>query len=81
MTRHLIIAGRYIIEIDKVTGDIINRGDLAEFPYYVGGSSCFDQNTGTFMLAAIDTSNVLKMVAFNTLTDTYVAGFHSKCCF
>lgn len=67
--------GRYIIEIDKVTGDIINRGDLAEFPYYVGGSSCFDQNTGTFMLAAIDTSNVLKMVAFNTLTDTYVAGF------
>lgn len=67
--------GRYVIEIDKVTGDIINRGDLAEFPYYIGGSSCFDQATGTFMVAAIDTSNVLKMIAFNTLTDTYVAGF------
>lgn len=67
--------GRYVIEIDKVTGDIINRGNLAEFPYYIGGSSCFDQATGTFMVAAIDTSNVLKMVAFNTLTDTYVAGF------
>lgn len=68
-------SGRYIVEINKLTGEIIDRGNLAEFPYYVGGSSCFDQNTGTFLLAAIDTNSVLKMVAFNTLTDTYVAGF------
>ncbi len=67
--------GRYIVEIDKVSGDIINRGDLAEFPYYVGGSSTFDQTTGTFLVAAIDTNFALKMVAFSTLTDTYEAGF------
>ncbi len=67
--------GRYVIEINKVTGDVINRADLSEFPYFVGGSSCFDQNSSTYLLAAIDTTNVLKMVAFNTLTDTYVSGF------
>ncbi len=67
--------GRYIIEIDIPTGDIIDRGDLAEFPYYIGGSSCFDQITGTYLLAAIDTAGYLKMVAFNTATDTYEAGF------
>ncbi|MBK7441512.1 MAG: T9SS type A sorting domain-containing protein [Bacteroidetes bacterium] len=68
-------SGRYVIEINTVTGDIINRVDLAEFPYYVGGSSCFDQNTSTYLIAAIDTTNLLKMVAINTLTDTYVSGF------
>lgn len=68
-------SGRYVIEINIATGDIINRVDLAEFPYYVGGSSCFDQNTSTYLIAAIDTNNVLKMVAINTLTDTYISGF------
>lgn len=67
--------GRNIVEINKITGEIINRGDLTAFPYYVGGSSCFDQYTSTFLLAAIDTNSALKMVAFNTLTDTYVSGF------
>ena len=67
--------GRNIVEIDKLTGEITNRGDLSAFPYYIGGSSCFDQNTSTFLLAAIDTNSELKMVAFNTLTDTYVSGF------
>lgn len=67
--------GRNIVEIDVVTGNIINRGELAEFPYYVGGSSSFDQNTGTFLFSAIDTSNMLKMVAFNTYSDTYISGF------
>lgn len=67
--------GRHIVEINKLTGEIINHGDLAAFPYYIGGSSCFDQSTSTFLLAAIDTNSELKMVAFNTLTDTYVAGF------
>lgn len=67
--------GRYFVELDKVTGEIIERANLVEFPYYIAGSSCFDQNTGTFMLAAIDTIGALKMLAFNTLTDTYVAGF------
>lgn len=66
---------RNIIEIDKTTGNIINRGNLNEFPYYVGGSSSFDQNTGTYLLVAIDTNSNTKMVAFNTATNTYVSGF------
>lgn len=68
-------AGRYIVEIDKMTGDVTDRGNLAEFPYYIGGSSSFDQITGTYLLAAIDTIGQLKMIAFNTNTDSYVAGF------
>jgi hypothetical protein len=67
--------GSNIIEIDKTTGDIIKRGELVEFPYFVGGSSSFDQNTGTFLLVGIDTSNVVKMIAFNTYEDNYVSGF------
>jgi Secretion system C-terminal sorting domain len=67
--------GRHIVEIDKLTGAIINRGELVEFPYYVGGSSSFDQNSGTFLLVAIDTANLVKMVAFDTYTNTYVSGF------
>jgi hypothetical protein len=67
--------GRNIIEVDKITGDIINRGELIGFPYYVGGSSSFDQNTGTFLVVGIDTGNMLKMIAFNTYSNTYVSGF------
>jgi hypothetical protein len=67
--------GRNIIEIDKTSGNIINRGNLNEFPYYVGASSCFDQNTGTYLLVGIDTSSNTKMIAFNTATNTYVAGY------
>lgn len=67
--------GSSVIEINKTTGDIITRGELVEFPYFVGGSSSFDQNTGTFLLVGIDTSNVVKMIAFNTNDNTYVSGF------
>ena len=69
--------GSSIVEINKTTGDIITRGELTEFPYFVGGSSSFDQNTGTFLLVGIDTSNVVKMIAFNTYDNTYVSGFRS----
>lgn len=67
--------GRYIVEIDKVTGDITNRCSLLAYPYYIGGSSCFDQTTGTFMVGGIDSSFNIKMLAFNTMTDSLVAGF------
>jgi len=67
--------GSSVIEINKATGDIVTRGELVEFPYFVGGSSSFDQNTGTFLLVGIDTSNVAKMIAFNTYDNTYVSGF------
>ncbi len=65
----------FIVEINKTTGDIINLAELVEFPYFVGGSSSFDQNTGTLMLVGIDTSNMLKMIAFNSSDNTYVSGF------
>jgi hypothetical protein len=41
----------------------------------VGGSSQFDQNSGTFLLVGITESNSLEMIAFDTYTNTYVTGF------
>lgn len=67
--------GSSVVEINKTTGDIITRGELTEFPYFVGGSSSFDQNTGSFLLVGIDTSNMAKMIVFNTYDNTYVTGF------
>jgi len=67
--------GSSVVEINKNTGDIITRGELTEFPYFVGGSSSFDQNTGSFLLVGIDTSNMAKMIVFNTYDNTYVTGF------
>lgn len=69
------LTGRNVVEINKVTGDVINRGNLNEFPYYVGGSSSFDQASSTYLLVGIDSAGNTKMVGFNTLTNTYVAGF------
>lgn len=66
--------GRNIVEINKANGDVITRGELVEFTNFAGGSSSFDQNTGTFLLVGID-NNVSKMIAFNTYSDTYVTGF------
>lgn len=67
--------GSSVVEINKTSGDIITRGELTEFPYFVGGSSSFDQNTGSFLLVGIDTSNLAKMIVFNTYDNTYVTGF------
>ena len=49
--------------------------ELSEFPYFVGGSSQFDQNTGTFLLVGINSSDMLRMIAYNTNTNTYETGF------
>jgi hypothetical protein len=70
-----IPTGRSIVEIDLTTGDVITLGQLNEFPYFVGGSSQFDQNSGTFLLVGITNSNVLQMIAFDTYTNTYTSGF------
>ena len=67
--------GRNIVEINKLSGDVINLGQLVEFTNFAGGSSSFDQNTGTFLLVGIDNDNVSKMIAFNTNSNTYVTGF------
>jgi hypothetical protein len=67
--------GNKVVEINKITGEVITRGALAGFPMFVGGSSSFDQNSGSFLLLGIDTNNVLKMIAFDTYTNTYQTGF------
>ncbi len=72
---NFIYTGSFVVEINTTSGDVISRGELVEFPYFVGGSSSFDQNTGTFLLVGIDTSNMTKMIAFNTYDNTYVTGF------
>jgi len=74
-TRTISTNARSIVEIDINTGDVISLGELSEFPYFVGGSSLFDQNTGTFLLVGINDSNVVEMIAFDTYTNTYVTGF------
>ena len=66
---------RSVVEININTGDVISLGELSEFPYFVGGSSLFDQNTGNFLLVGINDSNVVEMIAFDTYTNTYVTGF------
>ncbi len=67
--------GSYVVEIDKISGVVNTRGSLSEFPYFVAGSSSFDQNSGSLLLVGIDTSNVLKMIVFDTYTNTYQTGF------
>jgi hypothetical protein len=67
--------GNEIVEIDKETGDINVLAELDEFTGFVGGSSSFDQNTGSFLLSGIDTSNLLRMIVFNTYTNNYETGF------
>lgn len=67
--------GRNIVELDVTSGEVITRGELVEFPYYVGGSSAYDQTTGTFFLVGIDTSDQLKMIGFDTDLNTYVTGY------
>ena len=68
-------AGRKLVEINEVTGEITERGDLSAFPYYVAGSSSFDQNSGSFLLLAIDSAFVSQMIIFNTYDNTYQTVF------
>ncbi len=64
-----------VIEINAVTGEISLRGELLAYPYFVAGSSSFDQNSGSLLWVGIDTTFNQKMIVFNTNTNTYEAGF------
>jgi hypothetical protein len=68
-------AGRSIVEIDITTGTVTTLWQLTDFPYFLGGSSLYDQNTGTYMLVGITEDNMAEMIAFNTYTNTYETGF------
>jgi hypothetical protein len=67
--------GNVVVEINYVTGEVISRGLLAGYPAYLGGSSSFDQNSGSLLLVGFDTNFVEKMIIFNTYTNTYETGF------
>jgi hypothetical protein len=67
--------GNKVIEINTTSGEVIERGLLAGFPYYLGGSSSFDQNSGSFLLVGFDTAFYERMIVFNTLDNTYVTGY------
>jgi hypothetical protein len=70
-----LFTGKTIVEIDVNSGDVNTLVELTDFPYFVGGSSQFDQNTGTFLLVGINTVGEIEMIAFNTYTNTYVSGY------
>jgi hypothetical protein len=67
--------GNRVVEIDHITGEVISRGLLAGYPWYLAGSSSFDQNTGSFLLVGFDTNFMQRMIVFNTYTNTYETGF------
>lgn len=67
--------GNKVVEINRTSGEVIERGLLAGFPYYLGGSSSFDQNSGCFLLVGFDTAFNERMIVFNTLNNTYVTGY------
>lgn len=67
--------GSKVVEIDKITGEIIERGLIEGFLAYVSGSSSFDQNTGSFLLVGIDSANNQKMIIFNTSDNTFTTGY------
>jgi hypothetical protein len=61
-----------VIEINTTTGVITPRGLLQEFTGFVAGSTCFDQFSGSYMLVGIDSTNLFKLIIFDTYTNTYV---------
>jgi len=64
-----------VVEINISIGEVIERGVLAGFPYYLAGSSSFDQNSGSFLLVGFDTDFNERMIVFNTLDNTFVTGY------
>jgi hypothetical protein len=64
-----------VIDIDPITAEITTRAQLLLYPYFVAGSSSFDQNSGSLLWIGIDTTFNQKMIVFNTNTNTYETGF------
>lgn len=64
-----------VAEIDYITGTVSELGELTGFTGYVGGSSSFDQLTGSFLLAGVDTSLSVQMIVFSTYDSSFVTGY------
>jgi hypothetical protein len=67
--------GNFVVEINTTTGEVMERGLLEGFPYYLAGSSSFDQNSGSLLLVGFDTAFNQKMIVFNTHDNTFITGF------
>jgi len=64
-----------VAEIDYITGNVSELGELTGITGYVGGSSSFDQLSGSFLLVGIDTSSSIQMIVFNTYNSSFVTGY------
>lgn len=62
-----------VVEINAVSGEISLRAEIPDYPYFVAGSSSFDQNSGSLLWVGVDTNYNQKMIVFNTNTNTYDA--------
>lgn len=67
--------GSDIVEINSVSGAITAKTAINQFSNFLGGSSCFDQSTSTFMIIGVDDNFTRKMIAYNTLTDSLFTGY------
>jgi len=67
--------GNKVVEINKSTGEVTTRGALVGFEAFMGGSSSFDQNTGSMLLVGFDANFAQKMIVFNTYNNTYTTGY------
>jgi hypothetical protein len=67
--------GNKVVELNKSTGEVTSRGSLTGFEAFLGGSSSFDQNSGSLLLVGFDASSALRMIVFNTYDNTYQTGF------
>lgn len=67
--------GTYVVEINKTTGEVINRGQLQGFQGFLVGSSSFDQNSGSFLLVGYNGNPDVQMIVFDTYNNTYQTGF------
>jgi len=67
--------GSSIIELEINTGQVSVLMPLFDYPYYLAGSSSFDQLSSTMLLVAFDNAFNERMLAVNTLDSTLTAGF------
>lgn len=66
---------RNLVEINLADSDISGIAPLEAFPYYQGGSSCFDQFSGHYMFIGFDTLFQASLVMVNTSDSSVSQGW------
>ncbi len=64
-----------VVEINDSTGAVTDIGSLPPVTGIVAGSSCFDQQTGTYLIVAVGTSQQTLQIAFSTVTAASASGY------